>query len=128
MTAAPRSSDERLSAALARLSGRRLLVVFAVLFVLGQLGVIALAGDSIRISQKGRAFNLKEITVEHGDVVHFGNDDEFIHQIYVKSSDFNFDSDESEPGNTIDVKFAKPGVFEVHCHIHPKMGLVVTVK
>jgi len=26
------------------------------------------------------------------------------------------------------VMFTKRGTFEVHCHIHPKMGLVVTVK
>ena len=128
MSAARAVSVERWPAALARLSLRRLLVVFAGFFVLGQVGVIALASDGIRISQKGRAFNLKEITVERGDVVHFGNDDEFIHQIFIKSSDFSFDSDESMPGDTIDVKFTKPGVYEVHCHIHPKMGLVVTVK
>ena len=58
----------------------------------------------------------------------FGNDDDFIHQIYVKSDNFNVDTAESYPGNSMPVVFTKRGTFEVHCHIHPKMGLVVTVK
>lgn len=91
------------------------------------LAVATLAAD-IRVVQKGRAFDRKEITIARGDVLHFLNADEFIHQIYVESKDFNFDSAESEPGDTINLRFKTPGTFEVHCHIHPKMRLVVTVK
>ena len=92
------------------------------------LATAALAAASYRVSQRDRAFNRTELTVAVGDVVHFDNNDEFIHQIYIESPDFAFDSAESYPGNTIDVAFTKPGVFFVHCHIHPKMSLHVTVK
>jgi plastocyanin len=95
----------------------------------GQLGIIAAYGsETHRVTQKGRAFNVKEIAVAVGDTVQFGNDDEFIHQVYVASKSFNFDTAESSPGDNIDIKFSVAGTFEVHCHIHPKMGLVVTVK
>jgi plastocyanin len=106
----------------------RRFAVLAATLVLAQTALVAAAAEAIRISQKGRAFNVKAITINAGDTVHFGNDDEFIHQIFVKSDDFNFDSDESSPGDTIDLRFTKQGTFAVHCHIHPKMELIVTVK
>jgi plastocyanin len=89
---------------------------------------IALAGETVRVSQKNRAFSLNSLALAKGDVVQFINDDDFIHQIYVKSDDFNVDTDESSPGDTISVPFTVAGTYEVHCHIHPKMRLVVTVK
>jgi len=116
---------ERARASLGRLSRSRLLLLGIGLLALGE---IAIAAQSYRVSQKGRAFNLKEITIALGDTVLFGNDDDFIHQIYVKSDNFNVDTAESYPGNSMPVVFTKRGTFEVHCHIHPKMGLVVTVK
>ena len=116
---------ERARASLGRVSRSRLLLLGIGLLALGE---VAIAAQSYRISQKGRAFNLKEITIAIGDTVLFGNDDDFIHQIYVKSDSFNVDTAESYPGNSMPVVFTKRGTFEVHCHIHPKMGLVVTVK
>ena len=116
---------ERARASLGRVSRSGLLLLGIGLLALGE---VAIAAQSYRISQKGRAFNLKEITIAIGDTVLFGNDDDFIHQIYVKSDNFNVDTAESYPGNSMPVVFTKRGTFEVHCHIHPKMGLVVTVK
>jgi len=86
------------------------------------------AAAGYRISQHERAFNRAALAIAIGDVVHFDNNDEFIHQIYIQSPDFNFDSAESYPGDTIDVAFTRQGSFEVRCHIHPKMLLQVTVK
>lgn len=107
---------------------RWITALWATLFAVGYAGTMALAAENHRVSQKDRAFNIKTIAIATGDVVQFFNDDEFIHQIYVDSGKFNFDSAESEPGDVIDLKFTVPGTFEVHCHIHPKMLLVVTVQ
>lgn len=103
-------------------------VLWVALFSIGYFGTIAWAANVHRVSQKDRAFNLTTVTVATGDVVQFTNDDEFIHQVYVNSSDFKFDSAESEPGDVINLKFTVPGTFVVQCHIHPKMMLVVTVR
>ncbi|HTY65515.1 MAG TPA: plastocyanin/azurin family copper-binding protein [Alphaproteobacteria bacterium] len=92
-----------------------------------QLGGAALAAQSKAVVQKNRAFNFKRITVEAGDVVQFVNDDDFIHQVFVDSPDFSFDTAESPPGNTLSIPFKVKGTFEVHCHIHPKMQLIVNV-
>lgn len=88
----------------------------------------ALAGDAGHtIVQSGRAFHPGEIAIARGDTLTFSNQDEFIHQIYVQSDAMNFDSDEQPPGQNVSVKFTASGTFEVHCHIHPKMRLVVHV-
>jgi plastocyanin len=85
---------------------------------------IALADNAHVIVQKDRRFNPAEVTIRKGETLTFTNNDEFIHQIY---STGLFDSDERSPGQTLDESFAQSGTFEVHCHIHPKMKLVVHV-
>ena len=65
-----------------------------------------------------------EITVNRGESVTVTNDDEFIHQIY--NPDL-FDTEERRPGQTLREAFPRAGTFEVRCHIHPKMKLVVHV-
>ncbi len=90
--------------------------------------VASFADDAHIIVQQGRAFRPGEITINKGDALTFTNDDEFIHQIYVGGGGFSFDSDERAPGQNITQSFTQAGTFEVRCHIHPKMKLVVHVR
>jgi plastocyanin len=80
------------------------------------------------IVQSGRAFHPGEITIDRGATLDFSNQDEFIHQIYVDSKGFNYDSEEQQPGETFHIVFPDTGVFAVRCHIHPKMLLTVHVR
>ena len=66
-----------------------------------------------------------EITINRGDSLTFTNQDDFIHQVYVSGL---FDTDEKAPGQKLTESFPQTGTFEVRCHIHPKMKLVVHVK
>lgn len=77
------------------------------------------------IAQMGRAFHPGEITIAKGDTLTFTNQDDFIHQVYVMDL---FDSEEKAPGEKLTESFPSAGTFEVRCHIHPKMKLVVHVK
>ncbi|MGN6150129.1 MAG: cupredoxin domain-containing protein [Rhizomicrobium sp.] len=88
----------------------------------------AASAATVQVAQQGRSFVPGEITIHPGDVVQISNKDEFIHQIYVNSAQMSFDSDEQPPGQNISIPFPKPGEFEVRCHIHPKMLLIVHVK
>ena len=99
-------------------------------FALGALTSVGLAAatPAITVIQKGRNFDPQSISVRAGDVVRFTNDDEFIHQIYVRTPGFSFDSNEQLPDNAIDIAFTKKGSFTVLCGIHPKMSLAVDVK
>ena len=87
--------------------------------------IAAFADDAHTIVQQGRTFRPAEITINRGETLTFTNNDEFIHQIYVSGL---FDSDERAPGQNINESFPDAGTFEVRCHIHPKMKLVVHVR
>jgi len=89
----------------------------------------ARAQDANSIVQSGRAFHPNEITIAHGTTLSFYNQDDFIHQIYVDSPNFDYDSEEQEPGAPpMHITFPKPGTYFIRCHIHPKMLLTVHVK
>lgn len=99
------------------------------LSVLLLLPVAAFAADEAHtVVQKNRAFRPAEVSINRGESLTFTNNDEFIHQIYVQSPSFSFDSDEKNPGQNITESFTAAGTFEVRCHIHPKMKLVVRVR
>lgn len=95
------------------------------LLALALLAPLAAAAQPTHvIVQKGRRFTPEQITITRGDSLTFTNEDEFIHQMY---SDGLFDSDEKNPGEKLVQPFTRAGTFEVRCHIHPKMRLVVRV-
>ena len=77
------------------------------------------------IVQQDRAFHPGEVTIDRGESLTFTNQDEFIHQIFVVGL---FDSEEKNPGENLTESFPQSGTFQVRCHIHPKMKLIVHVK
>lgn len=89
---------------------------------------VTLASGMTTVSQKNRAFGVHDVQIARGDTIHFTNDDEFTHQIYVESPSLKYESDEQDPGQTVDVRFPATGTFEVRCHIHPRMLLHVDVR
>jgi plastocyanin len=91
-------------------------------------GTAVLAAGPVAVVQKGRAFATRALAVQAGQVVRFLNEDLFIHQIYIQSDSFKFDSDEQEPGREVDVRFPSRGTFQVRCQIHPKMLLQIDVQ
>ncbi len=93
--------------------------------LLATAGAAFAADPGHTIIQSGRTFRPAEVTINRGESLTFTNNDEFIHQIYVTGL---FDSEEKAPGQNLTENFTQAGTFEVHCHIHPKMKLVVHVK
>jgi plastocyanin len=89
---------------------------------------VALADDAHTIIQQNRAFHPGEVSIAKGDTLDFSNQDDFIHQIYVDTPGFSYDSAEQEPGVVFHIHFPDAGTFPVRCHIHPKMLLTVHVK
>jgi plastocyanin len=86
------------------------------------------AAEPVIVSQKGREFLPKELTVGKGDTVRFVNDDgQLLHHAYIKSDSFSFDSGDQQPGTSTDVVMTTPGDFMVLCGIHPKMKLRLKV-
>ena len=86
------------------------------------------ADPVVVVSQRDRQFTASSIVVPLGGVLRVENDDEFIHQIYINAPIMTYESDEQEPGRTVNIRLTKPGTFEVRCHIHPRMLMQVTVR
>lgn len=121
------NAAERALAWLGNLSKRKLIIGACCLSAVEVFCLMAMAAQSHRIVQHGRAFTVTQVSIAAGDTLEFSNDDEFIHQIYIESPQLHFDSEEQPPGQLITVKFPVAGHFEVRCHIHPKMLLKVDV-
>jgi plastocyanin len=102
-------------------------VIIALTTLILSIGAV-MAANMIHIVQNHRAFNTTSLQIARGDTVRFDNSDQFRHQIYVDSPAFTFESDEQEPGTNVDILFSKAGLFQVRCHIHPKMLLQVEVR
>jgi len=102
--------------------------IVAVAWIGGVATSVALAGTVVSVVQKGRAFASQRLDIRAGDSVRFLNEDTFIHHVFVKSATMNYNSDEQEPGQSVDVRFPVAGMFTVHCEIHPKMSLQVDVR
>jgi plastocyanin len=110
---------------------RRVLIalgMLAFLATLGPLGFALGAGARISVSQKGRAFMPGTVEIARGDTLAIHNDDEYIHQVFVESPDFKFDSGAQDVGETAEITFPAVGTYHVLCAIHPKMRLQVVVK
>ncbi len=86
-------------------------------------------GEPHMVSQKGRAFQPGQMTIQRGETLEIVNDDaDLLHHAYIDADDFRFDSGDQAPGSKADIVFSKTGTFTVLCGIHPKMNLVVTVR
>jgi plastocyanin len=104
----------------------------ALAFVAGSLigGTVWAAGAPERVvSQVGRVFTPRDMTIKKGESIFILNDDaDLLHHVYVDSDLLNFDSGDQKPGSRTKITFPVTGDFNVLCAIHPKMKLVVHVK
>lgn len=96
------------------------------LFALGACGV-AFAGEHV-VSQKGKAFAPKKLSVQVGDTVKFVNDDPFAHNVFSLSDIKSFDLGSYGQGLSKTVVMDKPGLVEVECAVHPDMKMSIEVR
>lgn len=81
------------------------------------------------ISQKGKRFGPQDVALWIGEHITIVNDDDnFVHQAYIETEEFSFDSGDIEPGAKAVITFPKEGDFTVLCGVHPKMKLTVRVR
>lgn len=102
-----------------------------VLFTAAALALLAAAPAQAAehvVSQKGKNFSIKRMTVQQGDSVKFVNDDPFAHNVFSLSDIKSFDLGSYGQGLAKSVLMDKPGLVEVECAVHPDMKLVIEVK
>lgn len=80
-----------------------------------------------QIQQLDRRFVPDLVVVPMGSTVSFPNMDPIFHNIYSLSKPKSFDLGSYDRGQTRRVVFAKPGIVEIYCHLHPNMAATVLV-
>ncbi|MDQ2801275.1 MAG: cupredoxin domain-containing protein [Pseudomonadota bacterium] len=106
----------------------RLVLGVVTLSLVGLPSLAAFAAGPVTVEQQDRMFQPRELHVQRGDSVRFTNNDPFVHQIYVTSDAFQYESGLQEPGSTKEIAFTTRGTFQVRCAIHPRMALNVDVQ
>jgi cytochrome c peroxidase len=109
------------------MSAGRHSIELAVALALGVAAGAAWAAETA-VTQKDRAFSVKEVSLRAGDVLLMHNDDTRAHNIQVNHPRLTFNSGLQEPGEDARVRFAEPDRYLVFCGIHPKMKLRVEVQ
>jgi plastocyanin len=79
------------------------------------------------LNQKDKRFNPELLIVPVGSVVSFPNEDPLFHNVFSLSRTRQFDLGYYPQGQTRTVKFDRPGVVQVYCHLHPNMYSAVLV-
>jgi plastocyanin len=92
-------------------------------------GVPRAAGTppAARMEQKGERFVPRVLPVAVGTTVVFPNTDPIFHNVFSLSGAKAFDLGRYPRGESKSVRFDKPGIVQVFCHIHSDMRAVVLV-
>jgi plastocyanin len=79
------------------------------------------------VNQNGQRFEPETVVVPVGSTVSFPNSDPIFHNVFSLSKTKQFDLGYYPEGQTRLVKFDKPGVVQVYCHLHPHMSAAILV-
>lgn len=90
---------------------------------------MGIAADAeFTVIQRNREFSVRQLAIGVGDRVVFINNDTVTHNVYSETKGAEFEIELQPPGRTDSVRFARPGIVQVRCAIHPNMMLRVEVK
>jgi plastocyanin len=103
-----------------------LLVLLASLAALVPAGA-AQAAEHV-VSQKGKSFAPKKLSVQAGDSVRFVNDDPYAHNVFSLSDTKSFDLGSYGQGLSKSVLMDKAGTVDVECAVHPDMKMTIEVR
>lgn len=80
-----------------------------------------------RIAQLDRRFSPDLLVIEAGSTVSFPNMDPIFHNLFSLSRTRSFDLGSYDQGETRKVRFPKPGIVDIYCHLHPNMEATIVV-
>jgi len=85
------------------------------------------ASGPLPMAQRNESFVPHVVAVARGSTVEFPNDDQVFHNVFSLSSTRTFDLGRYPRGASKSVRFDRPGVVQVFCHIHSDMSAIVLV-
>lgn len=80
-----------------------------------------------QVQQLDRRFMPDLVVIPIGSTVSFPNMDPIFHNIYSLSKPKSFDLGSYDKGETREVRFPKPGIVDIYCHLHPNMMATIVV-
>jgi len=87
----------------------------------------AVSGVPGEMEQRDRRFSPDLVVIPAGSEVSFPNFDPIFHNVFSLSKPKSFDLGNYPQGTTRTVKFPKPGIVSVYCHLHPNMTGTIVV-
>lgn len=84
-------------------------------------------GDESVIRQVNETFVPHVLPIQSGSTVYFPNGDPFFHNVFSLSGAKSFDLGRYPKGQVRSVKFSRPGIVKLFCHIHSHMNAVIVV-
>lgn len=99
----------------------------AIVVILG-LASGAAVGADFEVRQAGRVFAPARLVVGKGSIVHFANDEKFVHHAFVDTPQFAADTGDIPPGESRAIVFTLHGIYAIRCAIHPQMKMTVEVR
>ncbi len=85
------------------------------------------SAQNVTIAQRNGRFEPDLAVVPVGSTVQFPNDDPIFHNVFSLSKTQSFDLGYYPKSQTRTVKFDRPGVVQVYCHIHANMYAAIVV-
>jgi plastocyanin len=85
------------------------------------------SGRSPSIQQVNETFVPHVLPISAGTIVNFPNSDPFFHNVFSLSSAKSFDLGRYPKSQVRSVRFDRPGIVKVFCHIHSHMSAVILV-
>ena len=82
---------------------------------------------SVVIDQKDSRFDPELVVIPVGSTVQFPNSDPIFHNVFSLSKSQAFDLGFYPRGQSRTVKFNRPGVVQVYCHIHSNMYAAIVI-
>jgi len=79
------------------------------------------------IRQMNETFIPEMLAIQTGETVRFPNDDPFFHNVFSLSGARSFDLGRYPKNQVRSVKFDRPGIVKVFCHIHSHMNAVIRI-
>jgi plastocyanin len=79
------------------------------------------------ITQKGKNFSEREVSIKKGGTILFVNDDNVAHNVLSTSAGNEFNLGSQLPGVATPVTFNTAGDAKIICAIHPRMQMTVKV-
>jgi plastocyanin len=79
------------------------------------------------IRQVNETFVPQVLAIQTGETVHFPNGDPFFHNVFSLSGARSFDLGRYPKNQVRSVRFDRPGIIKVFCHIHSHMNAVIRV-